>query len=400
VIKFFYFCSSICFLIIIYGCGGKNELNTSSSTDLISNSLISNQQLFSDLFVEEDGKIDYIYINNNEFLVDPQYICTDNCKIEYFCYSFDNRNNPLYLADISSYGYPKHQKLGCISFDFKSLNYDSSIGNIISPLEVEFHPWVGTPSENTKGYGTGSLIENNGKVYWFYGSAKISMASANIDHEGRIGKWEKYDLNGDKVPDYVWDGTGVPIDIGIRPANRFLDPYVFFDNQLKKYIMLYIAEDVTSGNGAIGYNISSDLINWNPVGRLKIPNIFSSGGPEVPQLLYAENKYWLFVSYFSLTPVGLEQVTKKVKNYRDKNDLSRGELVFVADALDGDFRLTECSRFLDNKVRYASRIYNKNQQFYLVSMINGTLYDKKVIPKPLAISFVDDCILLKKITSY
>jgi len=332
----------------------------------------------------EIAKPSFVFYDPTQSMIDPMHAYHPEEDADYFFFASQRRDRQ-YEQDLADYGWPNHMAISYLRVAPQEGSVSEALTDVIVPEPSEFRYWAETSNDHKRGYGTGSIIRKDGTWFMFLANSRVGMASSRD-----LRSWVKWDADGDSKPDFVWDGESIPESLGIDPAPRYLDPFVYWDERAQRYHMIYIAIDSRTGDYTLAHNVSQDLISWQSRGRLELPAIFDDKSPpEVPQLFLQNGRYYLFVSYFQLSEAGSRLLGATVDTDRDA--LDRGELVMIADKLEGPYRLTPCSRFLKTeRIRYASRIYQRDQGWYMTSMINGTPYDARALPRPLQVQFLSN----------
>ncbi|MEG0048102.1 MAG: family 43 glycosylhydrolase [Clostridia bacterium] len=144
---------------------------------------------------------------------------------------------------------------------------------------------------------TGCVIKYNGIYYLYYtafspyGDHSREVISLATSVDGVT--FQKHDSNPLLTPDYQRYGA----------SDDFRDPYVWYDEQLGKWRMLFAAglmdEPCSTRRGAVGQAYSEDLLHWELQEALYAPRIYPS--LECPDLFKLGDWYYLLFSQFGRT---------------------------------------------------------------------------------------------------
>lgn len=272
--------------------------------------------------------------------------------------------------------------------DPESRHFLASVGCAFSKDLVEWE-YKGTVLEKDEkrwydtSIWTGSVIENDGKYYFFYTS--------------RNSKKPREQLIGLLVSDYPDFSESINVSrdnplLKVDPElyevdssdswTHWRDPFVFKENG--QFHMLICAKDknVPDGrNGTVAHAVSSNLTDWNILPPLDVPALFSQC--ECPYIVKKENLYFLHFC--------TNGFSDEVSKYLTPVD---GDYYFVSEKLEGPYRLPKngsslLKDFALEKLAYNTRIVETDTENYAFfwKKTNGDGTSECTHPAPLKIKY-------------
>lgn len=255
-------------------------------------------------------------------------------------------------------------------------NNSVSIGHAISKDLIH---WSELPTALEKGekdawdnlsLWTGSVIEKDNKYFMFYTGRNKNTKSRWIQ---KIGLAESTDLiNWEKTPHNPILEAGVYYYIDnhknkLNNIGAWRDPFVFQDNDLKRYYMTISAKDKKYGkeyNGCVALAESEDLMHWKILPPLFSPAIYDE--IETTQLIYHKGFYYLFFS---------TQARNYNPAFASENDASGGLHCYYSKNLTGEYHpVNDDGVVLGNEnVMYDIRLLrDKEDDFFAIGWLNKT----------------------------
>lgn len=223
---------------------------------------------------------------------------------------------------------------------------------------------------------TGCVIEKDKQYFMFYTGRNKNADKKWIQKIGLavsddLISWKKITQNP------ILEANGFyPIDNRKNKLNKigaWRDPFVFFDDESKKYFMTITARDKKFGrefNGCAALAESTDLLNWKLLPPIFSPGIYDE--IETTQLIYHKGFYYLFFS---------TQASNYHPDFADKRGSFSGLHCYYSENIYGDYRpVNENGVVLGNgDDLYAVRLLHDNEDdFFAIGWLNGEK-NKKII---------------------
>ncbi|MGO4889543.1 hypothetical protein ACJ2A9_17495 [Anaerobacillus sp. MEB173] len=224
---------------------------------------------------------------------------------------------------------------------------NASIGHAISTDLIKWKE-VGTALEasnidddwDSVSTWTGCTLKKDDTYYMFY-TARCKQDVAEdgyVGHTQRIGvafskdlyTWKKYEDNPIVIADPRYYEQQ---DEAYNKHEGWRDPDVIFDEETGFYYMFLTARDKEGdpkARGCIGKARSKDLLNWEVLSPAASPRTLTD--LEVPSLHKHEGKWYMIFA------VKEQWYSEQYKQEIAPNEPQTGQLYFVSDSLDGEFK--------------------------------------------------------------